>query len=81
MIDALDTTHFKIPLLIIYMSAIETFICSTEIEVKWVYFLRFCTKYLTRVSKYDTELILALSSTNATKIILFHFAKHQVFVQ
>ena len=32
-----------------------------------VYFLRFCTKYDTLFSNYRIELIVALSSTNATK--------------
>ena len=50
-----------------YLSAIENLICHTEIEVNRLYFLRFCTKYLTLVSKHGIELIVALSSTNATK--------------
>ena len=33
-----------------------------------VYFLRFCTKYDTRFSKYHIGLIVALSLTNATKL-------------
>ena len=39
--------NFNISLLIIYLSAIETLICHTEIEVDRVYFHRFCTKYKT----------------------------------
>ena len=45
----------------------ETLNCHTEIEVDRVHFLRFCTKYDTRFSKYGIELIVSLSSTNATK--------------
>ena len=61
--------YFNIPLLIMYLSAIEILICYTEIEVNKVYFLRFCTQYDTSFSKYSIELIVALSSTNATKIM------------
>ena len=42
-----NPVYFKIHLIIIYLSAIETLICHTEIEVNRVYFLQFCTKYLT----------------------------------
>ena len=67
-----DRCHNRIylnnPLLIIYLSAIETLICHTEIEVNRIYFLRFCTKY-DDFLKYGIELIVALSSTNATKIL------------
>ena len=35
------------------------------------YFLWFCTKYITCFSKYGIELIVALSLTNATKIVPF----------
>ena len=42
--------QFNILLLIIYLSAIETLIFHTEIEVNKVYFLQFCTKYRTRGS-------------------------------
>ena len=59
--------QYCISLLIIYLSAIETLICHTEIEVDRVYFLPFCTKYDTRFSKYGIEFIVALSSTNAKK--------------
>ena len=51
----------------IYLSAKETLICHTEIEVDRVCFLPFCTKYGAQFSKYGIELIVALSSTNATK--------------
>ena len=51
-----------------YLSAIEILICYTKIEVNRVYFLRFCTKYDTCFSKYGLGLIVALSSTNATKV-------------
>ena len=63
---------FNIPLFIIYLCAIETPICHKEIEVNRAYFLRFCTKYVTCFSKYDIELTVALSSTNAIKIILLY---------
>ena len=53
----------------IYLSAIETLICLTEIEFNRVYFLRFCREYLIRFSKYHIELIVALSWTNATKMV------------
>ena len=33
----------------------ETLICLTEIEIDRVYFLRFCTKYDTRFSKYGLQ--------------------------
>ena len=49
-----------------YLKAIEILICRREISR--VCFLRLCTKYDTRFSKYLNELIVALSSTNATKI-------------
>ena len=39
--------YFNTLLLIIYLSAIKTLICHTEIEIHRVYFLRVCTKYLT----------------------------------
>ena len=45
----------------------ETLFCHTEIEVNKICFLRFCTKYPTRFSKYGIALLVALSSTNATK--------------
>ena len=50
------------------IEALISVICHTEIEVNRVYFLRFYTKYDTRFSKYGIELIVALSSTKATKI-------------
>ena len=56
------------PSLIIYLSAIETPICHREIEFNRVYILRFSTKYDTRFSEYRIELIVSLSSANATKI-------------
>ena len=62
--------YFNIPLLIIYLSAFKTLICHTDIDVNRIYFLRFCTKYLTRISKYGIELIVAVSSTRATKMVL-----------
>ena len=52
-----------------YLSAIETLICHTDIEVNRAYFFRFCTKYLMLFLKYGVELIVALSSTNAIKLI------------
>ena len=59
---------FKISLLIMYLSAIKTLICHTEIGVDRVYFLRFCTKYDIRFSKYGIEHIATLSlPQNATK--------------
>ena len=54
---------------VIYLSAIETHICHTEIEVNRVYLLRSGTKYDTWFSKYDIKLVVALSSTNVTKRI------------
>ena len=45
------------------MRAIETLICRREMGLKGFY-----TKYDTQFSKYGTELIVALSSTNATEI-------------
>ena len=42
-----NSIHFNTPLLIIYLSAIETLICHREIELDRVYFLRFCTNYHT----------------------------------
>ena len=39
-----------------------------KIEFNRVYFLRFYTKYDTQVSKYLIKLIVAMSSTNATKL-------------
>ena len=46
-IDAQITLYFDTQLLIIYLSGIETLICHGEIEFNSVYFLRFCTKYVT----------------------------------
>ena len=51
---------------LVYMSAMETFICHSEIEFEKVYFLWFCTSYDPWFSKYCTELIVASSFTNAT---------------
>ena len=68
MIDALSRVYFNTIMLILYLSAIETLICYTEIELKRVYFLRFCTKYETWFSKYRIELTVTLSSTNTTKL-------------
>ena len=59
--------HFNTPLLIIYLSSIETLICHRDIEFDRLHFLQFCTNYDTLFSKYRIELIVALSSTNATK--------------
>ena len=44
---------------------------SQRNEFNWVCSLRFFTKYDTRFSKYHIELIVALSSTNATKIKVY----------
>ena len=66
----------------IYFSAIKTLNCHTKIAVNRVYFLRFCTKHLAWFSKYGTELIAALSSTNATKINLVlpeHYSRFPSF--
>ena len=59
------------------MRAIETLICHTEIEVKRVYFLRFCTEYFTRFSEYGIDFIVALSSTNATKTRLIERTRNK----
>ena len=67
-----DPVYFDTRLLIIYLSGIEILIFHIEIVFKRVvYFLRFCTKYDTRFSKYRIELIVALSWTNATKRYFF----------
>ena len=58
----------KLCLVIICLSAIETFICHRELNR--VYFLRFCIKHNTRFSYYRIELKVALSLKNATKSIL-----------
>ena len=52
----------------IYLSATETLICDTEIEVDRVYFPRLSTKYVTWFSKYGIELIVAFVEDNATKM-------------
>ena len=57
-----NRVYFNTPLLILYLSAIETLICHTEIEFNRVYFLRFCTKYRTPFSKYRIDFVVALSS-------------------
>ena len=44
------------------------FICRRKNEFNTVYFLRFCTNHDKGFSKYRIELIVALSSTNATKM-------------
>ena len=64
-----NPVHFNTPLLITYLSAIKTVICHRDIE--FYYFLRFRTNYNrpTRFSKHRIELIVALSSTNATKAV------------
>ena len=43
---------------------------SKRNEFNRIYFLQFCTKYNTQFSKYGIELIVALSSKNATKIAI-----------
>ena len=63
-----DSVYFHSLFLIIYLSAIETLIWYMRNEFNRVYIVRFCTKYDTRFSKYGIELIVALSSTNATKM-------------
>ena len=63
--------YFITPLLITYLSAVETLIYYLEIEFNGVFFLRFCTKYKTWFSKYHIKLIVALSWTNAIKISHF----------
>ena len=45
----------------------ETLIFHREIELNRIYFLRFCTNHYTRLSNYRIKLIMAMSSTNATK--------------
>ena len=51
--------YFDTPFLIIWFSGIDKLICHGEIEFNRVYFLRLCTKYVTRFSKYRIELIVA----------------------
>ena len=53
----------------ITVSAIETLICRREMSLIGSTSFGFCTKYDTWFSKYRIELIVALSSTNATKSI------------
>ena len=64
-----NQVYLNTPSLIIYLNAIKTLICHTEIEFNVVCFFRFCTKYycLTWFSKYRIELIMALFSTNTTE--------------
>ena len=71
MIDTLIQFILTLCFLTIYMylSAMETLICLREIEFDRAYFLRFCTKYDICFSKYRIKLIVALSSTNTTKIV------------
>ena len=45
MINCPDPVYFNTPLLIIYLSAIETLTCQREIDFNGVYFLWFWTKY------------------------------------
>ena len=40
MIDAQNPVYFNIPLSITYLSAVETIICYTDIEINRVYILR-----------------------------------------
>ena len=69
MIDA--SIQFNTSLWIICLSGIETPKFQREIEFNRVYFLPFCTKYVTWFSKYHTELIVALSSTNRCLIFSY----------
>ena len=51
--------YFDAPSMIIYLVAIETLICHSEIKFNRVYFLWFGTKYVTRFSKDRIELMVA----------------------
>ena len=64
MIDALIQFILKPTMVIMYLSAIETLICHSDIEFNRVYFLLFGTKYVKWFLKYRIEHIVALSSTN-----------------
>ena len=55
-----DSVYFHTLLLIMYLSAIERLICRLEMS------LRGSTSFNACFSKYRIELIVALSSTNAT---------------
>ena len=52
---------------LVYLSAIETFICHIEIAFNRVYLFQFCTKYDTWFSICSIKNIVALSSINVTK--------------
>ena len=65
MIDA--PIQFDIPLLIIYLNEIETFICHREFKFKKVYVLGFRIIYEKLFSEYSIELVEALPSPNVTK--------------
>ena len=61
-----DSVYFHMLLLIIHLSAIERLICRIEMSLIGL-LPSVLHKYDTRFSKYGIELIVALSSTNATK--------------
>ena len=67
-----NPVYFNTPLLFIYLSAIESRICHRKIEGLLLLVLQKKKKYdgpyKYRFSKYCTELIVALSSTNVTKM-------------
>ena len=64
-----DSVYFHKLFLIIFLSAIERLICRREMSLIGPTSFDFAQKYDTWFSKYHIELIVALSSTNAKKIV------------
>ena len=62
-----DFVYFNTLLLIIYVSAIETFICRRGMSLIGSTSFGFAQNTIHDFSKYSIKLIVALSSTNATK--------------
>ena len=63
-----DSVYFNTLFLIIYWSATETLIWHREMSFIGSTYFGFAQKKIHDFSKYRIELIVALSSTNATKI-------------
>ena len=62
-----DTFYFDTLFLIIYLRAIETLICCREMGLIWSTSSGFKQNTMHDFLKYRIELIVAVSSTNATK--------------
>ena len=75
-----DSVYFNTLLLIINLSSVETLDCRREMSLIGSTSFGFCTKYDTRFSKYDIELMVALYSTNATKKKTRLYTRYEVYI-